>query len=120
MVRGWLDKLVGGPGLRRGRRHPDEIHPGESLDFWRVELIQPGRLLRLRAEMKLPGDGWLQFEANPRPDGTTELVQTAYFASRGLSGLLYWYAVYPVHGPVFSGLIAWVEQRALALANAQD
>ena len=117
-LRGMLDRIIGGVGMRRGRRHPDELLQGEALDFWRVELIEPGRLLRLRAEMKLPGDGWLQFEANPRPDGSTDLVQTAYFASRGLFGLLYWYGVYPVHGPVFSGMLRWVAERAEKLARA--
>lgn len=119
-IRGAMDRIIGGVGMRRGRRHPDDLLQGEVLDFWRVELIEPGRLLRLRAEMKLPGDGWLQFEANPLPDGRTELVQTAYFASRGLFGLLYWYGVYPVHGPVFSGMIHWVAERAEKLANAPE
>lgn len=117
-ARGLIDRLIGGVGMRRGRRHPDELQQGEALDFWRVELIEPGRLLRLRAEMKLPGSGWLQFEARPREDGRTDLVQTAYFASKGLFGLLYWYAVYPVHGPVFSGMIEWVAQQAVALKEA--
>lgn len=114
-ARGLIDRLFGGVGMRRGRRHPDELQQGEALDFWRVELIEPSRLLRLRAEMKLPGSGWLQFEARPRDDGRTDLVQTAYFASKGLFGLLYWYGVYPVHGPVFSGMIDWVAKRALQL-----
>ena len=114
-ARGLIDRMVGGVGMRRGRRHPDELQQGEALDFWRVELLEPDRLLRLRAEMKLPGSGWLQFEARPREDGRTDLVQTAYFASRGLFGLLYWYGVYPVHGPVFSGMIDWVAKRALLL-----
>jgi len=116
-IRGLIDRLVGGVGMRRGRRHPDELQQGEALDFWRVELIEPDRLLRLRAEMKLPGSGWLQFEARPRADGRTELVQTAYFASKGLFGLLYWYAVYPVHGPVFSGMIEYVGKRAVILSE---
>ena len=94
-ARGAIDRLVGGVGMRRGRRHPDKIRQGEALDFWRVEKVDPGHLLRLRAEMKLPGEGWLQFEANEGKDGGTELVQTAYFAPKGLSGLLYWYGIYP-------------------------
>jgi uncharacterized protein YbjT (DUF2867 family) len=104
-VRGALDRLVGGVGLRRGRRDPDDLRVGDALDFWRVEAVEPGRLLRLRAEMKVPGRAWLQFETLPRSGGTL-LVQTAYFAPKGLPGLLYWYSLYPVHGAIFSGMIA--------------
>lgn len=111
-VRGAIDRLVGGVGLRRGRRHPDQLREGEALDFWRVEAIQPDRLLRLRAEMKLPGRGWLQFEAQPVQEGQTELVQTAYFAPKGLSGLLYWYGVYPLHGLVFAKMINSIAHSA--------
>jgi uncharacterized protein YbjT (DUF2867 family) len=107
-----IDRLVGGVGMRRGRRHPDELREGEALDFWRVEVIQPDRLLRLRAEMKLPGRGWLQFEARPLQEGQTELVQTAYFASKGLFGLLYWYGIYPLHGLIFAGMIAAIARSA--------
>ena len=78
---------------------------GDALDFWRVEAVQPDRLLRLRAEMKVPGRAWLQFETLPR-DGGTLLVQTAYFAPKGLAGLAYWYGLYPVHSAIFSGMIA--------------
>jgi hypothetical protein len=92
--------------MRRGRRDPDELREGEALDFWRVESVVEGRSIRLRAEMKLPGRGWLQFEAIPRDDGQqTQLVQTAFFASRGLLGLLYWYALYPAHAVIFSAMI---------------
>ena len=111
-IRGVIDRLVGGVGMRRGRRHPDELRQGEALDFWRVELVEPDHLIRLRAEMKLPGEAWLQFEANGNNDGSTELVQTAYFAPKGLSGLLYWYGIYPVHGVIFSRMINAVAQRA--------
>jgi len=111
-ARGSIDRLVGGVGMRRGRRHPDQLRTGEALDFWRVEAVQPGRLLRLRAEMKLPGRGWLQFEALPAADGQTELVQKAYFAPKGLAGLLYWYGIYPLHGLVFAGMIAAIARRA--------
>ncbi len=109
-VRGALDRVVGGVGLRRGRRDPVELRPGDALDFWRVEAVEPGRLLRLRAEMKVPGRAWLEFETRPEGDGT-RLVQTAYFAPRGLAGLLYWYALYPAHGRIFSGMM-----QALAAA----
>jgi uncharacterized protein YbjT (DUF2867 family) len=115
-VRGWVDKLVGGVGLRRGRRHPDEIRVGEALDFWRVEAIEPNRLIRLRAEMKVPGKAWLEFQSLPQPDGKTLLTQTAYFAPRGLSGLLYWYLLYPIHAFIFSGMIRKVGERAHTLA----
>ncbi len=116
-LRGALDRLLGGVGMRRGRRHPTEIRQGEALDFWRVEMVDPGHLLRLRAEMKLPGQGWLQFEANEREDGQTDLVQTAYFDSRGLFGLLYWYGIYPLHGLVFSSMITAVAERARIIAR---
>jgi len=111
-VRGAVDRLVGGVGMRRGRRHPDKLREGEALDFWRVEALQPGRLLRLRAEMKLPGRGWLQYETKPNKEGQTELVQTAYFAPKGLSGLVYWYGIYPLHGLIFSKTIEEIVKRA--------
>jgi uncharacterized protein YbjT (DUF2867 family) len=107
-LRGALDRLAGGVGLRRGRRHPDELRVGDALDFWRVEAVEPERLLRLRAEMRVPGRAWLQFEIAPEQGGS-RLVQTAFFAPRGLPGLAYWYALYPLHGHIFSGMI-----RALA------
>ena len=117
-IRGWIDKLVGGVGLRRGRRHPDDIRVGEALDFWRVEAVEPDRLIRLRAEMKVPGKAWLEFQSIPQPDGKTLLTQTAYFAPRGLAGFLYWYLLYPIHGFIFSGLIRKVAARALRLAQS--
>lgn len=104
-MRGIMDRMVGGVGLRRGRRHPYDVRVGDALDFWRVEAVEPNRLLRLRAEMKVPGDVWLQFEAQAQSNQQTLLIQTALFAPRGLFGLIYWYLLYPVHGPVFSGLI---------------
>ena len=116
-MRGWMDKAVGGVGLRRGRRHPDEIWAGESLDFWRVEEVQPDRLLRLRAEMKLPGKAWLQFESEPQ-DGKTLLTVTAYFAPHGLFGFLYWYAMWPFHKFIFDGLTRQIGSRARVLAHA--
>src|SRR5574339_583768 len=116
-MRGWLDKAVGGVGVRRGRRHPDEIHPGESLDFWRVEDVTKNRLLRLRAEMKLPGKAWLQFESQPQ-DGKTLLTVTAYFAPYGLFGFLYWYAMWPFHKFIFDGLANQVASRARVLARS--
>jgi uncharacterized protein YbjT (DUF2867 family) len=116
-LRGTMDRLLGGVGMRRGRRHPDELRQGEALDFWRVEKVDPDHLLRLRAEMKMPGEGWLQFEAFEREDGRTDLVQTAYFASKGLAGVLYWYSLYPIHGFIFSGMIDVIAKRAVGYAH---
>jgi uncharacterized protein YbjT (DUF2867 family) len=116
-LRGLLDRLVGGVGLRRGRRHPTELRVGDALDFWRVEAVEPDRLLRLRAEMKVPGLAWLQFKAEPRKDGTTQITQTAFFASKGLFGLLYWYGLYPLHSLIFSGMIRKLGQRAMKLTQ---
>jgi Protein of unknown function (DUF2867) len=104
-LRGLFDRLVGGPGLRRGRRHPTDLFAGEALDFWRVEQIESGKLLRLRAEMKVPGRAWLQWEVMPLGDQRSRLVQTAIFAPRGLVGALYWYLLYPIHGRIFSDLV---------------
>jgi uncharacterized protein YbjT (DUF2867 family) len=111
-ARGLLDRLVGGVGMRRGRRNPDDLRPGDALDFWRVEAVEPGRLIRLRAEMKVPGPAWLQFEASPRAGGGTLLVQTAFFEPRGLAGLAYWYALYPLHQLIFSGMARAIARRA--------
>jgi uncharacterized protein YbjT (DUF2867 family)/uncharacterized protein YndB with AHSA1/START domain len=111
-LRGALDRMVGGVGLRRGRRDVDERRTGDAVDFWRVEDVVPDRLLRLRAEMRLPGLAWLQFEAQPRDDGTTQLVQTAYFAPRGLAGFAYWYGLYPVHSRIFSGMMREIARAA--------
>ena len=111
-LRGALDRLVGGVGLRRGRRHPTEVRPGDALDFWRVEAVEPGRMLRLRAEMRLPGDAWLEYEARPQPGGNTLLVQTAFFAPKGLLGFLYWYLLLPAHRLIFTGLVRGVAQMA--------
>jgi uncharacterized protein YbjT (DUF2867 family) len=122
-MRGLLDQLFGGPGLRRGRRHPWDVHPGEAVDFWRVEEARPPELLRLRAEMKVPGKAWLQFEAIPESDSAeprTRLVQTALFAPDGLPGALYWYAMYPAHRFIFSDLVDAVAADAVAMANASE
>lgn len=113
-LKAWQDRLVGGVGMRRGRRHPDIIHQGEPLDFWRVERVIENRLLLLRAEMRLPGKGWLQFETLPKGGGST-LRQTAYFEPRGFFGNLYWYSLYPLHKMIFAGLVAEMKRRAEAL-----
>ncbi len=119
-MRGWMDKVIGGVGLRRGRRHPDEINPGEALDFWRVEAVEKNRLMRLRAEMKLPGKAWLQFESVPAPEDEkkTLFTVTAYFAAYGFFGFLYWYAMWPFHKPLFDGLTRRLASRARVLAHA--
>ncbi|RKN18036.1 SDR family oxidoreductase [Micromonospora musae] len=103
-VRGWFDRLIGGAGLRRGRRDPHRLQVGEALDFWRVEEIEPGRLLRLRAEMRLPGRAWLEMRALPAADGRSRYQQRAVFLPRGLAGHTYWAAVTPFHAVVFGGM----------------
>jgi len=111
-ARGWLDKLVGGVGLRRGRRDPHRLAPGEALDFWRVEQLDRGTFLRLRAEMKLPGRAWLEFTVTPRPGGGSRLQQRAVFFPAGLGGRLYWAAVLPFHGMIFSGMATSIASTA--------
>jgi hypothetical protein len=118
-LRGVLDRMVGGVGFRRGRRDPDELRQGDAVDFWRVERSERGRRLRLRAEMKLPGRGWLEFESRPRPGGKTQLVQTAFFASKGLSGWLYWHLLHPLHGHIFNMTIRRIAERAEELSSAE-
>ena len=110
-VRGWLDLLMGGPGLRRGRRDPVALSIGATVDCWRVEAFEPDRMLRLAAEMKLPGRGWLQFEVKPDGDGAT-IRQTAVFDPRGLGGLAYWYGLYPIHQFVFNGMLRGIARAA--------
>ena len=114
-LRGAADRLIGGPGLRRGRRHPTEVHVGEALDFWRVEEVVPGRLLRLRAEMKVPGLAWLEFHVTPTGDGRTVLRQRATFFPHGLAGQAYWYSVLPFHGIVFPSMVRRIGAAAVAM-----
>ncbi len=116
-LRGWVDRLVGGVGLRRGRRDPEQIRIGDAIDFWRVEVVEPDRRLLLRAEMKLPGSAWLQFETFPFEAGQTRLVQTAFFAPKGLLGLIYWYVLYPIHRIIFAGMIRNIAKYALAISD---
>jgi uncharacterized protein YbjT (DUF2867 family) len=104
-LRGLLDFVVGGPGLRRGRRDPETLRVGDAVDFWRVEAYEPDRLLRLRAEMHVPGRAWLQFEVEPRAGGGSTVHQTAIFEPLGLWGIAYWYAAWPFHGFVFKGML---------------
>ncbi len=109
-LRGLGDRLVGGVGMRLGRRDPERLRLGDALDFWRVEEIQRPKLLRLRAEMKLPGRAWLQYEVMPDPAGS-RLVQTAFFEPKGVPGLAYWYALYPAHAVIFRGMLRRLAPR---------
>jgi Protein of unknown function (DUF2867) len=114
---GWLlDRLAGGVGLRRGRRDPRHLLVGDALDFWRVETIEPGTLLRLRAEMKLPGRAWLELSAGQDPDGVTTYRQRAVFRPRGLAGHAYWRSISPFHGVVFGGML----RNIIAAAERAD
>jgi hypothetical protein len=115
-IRGFIDKMIGGPGLRRGRRDPEELFIGDALDFWRVLDIQKNRRLLLLAEMKLPGEALLEFTLLPVTTGkehVTELRMIAYFHPKGLWGMAYWYSLIPVHLFVFSGMLK-------AIAKAVD
>ena len=119
-LRGLADKLVGGPGLRRGRRHPVDLRPGEALDFWRVVDAEPGHQLVLEAEMKLPGKAWLTWRIEPSDAaGQVRLHQVAYFAPRGLFGRLYWYAMLPFHALIFRRMAVAIVREALATRERQ-
>jgi hypothetical protein len=120
-LRGWLDRLIGGPGMGRGRRDPDRLVARDVLDCWLVEECVPPRRLRLVAEMRLPGRGWLEFEVvrrDPGPAGGNAVTihQTAVFDPRGLGGLAYWYAIWPLHEAVFGGMLAGI----VAWAQGED
>ena len=111
-LRGALDRIVGGVGYRRGRRSVNELRVGDGVDFWRVEAYEANRLLRLRAEMKLPGRAWLQFEALPAQPRGCKFVQTAFFEPRGLFGYVYWYSVAPLHNWIFARLAGAIVREA--------
>ena len=117
-IRGWIDRLLGGPGLRRGRLHPENVSYGEALDFWRVVGLEPDRRLSLRAEMKVPGEALLEFRIAPEGEERCTLQQVALFKPRGLFGLVYWYAVLPFHHMVFQGMLRGIERDATAAALA--
>lgn len=117
-LRGWLDLFVGGVGLRRGRRDPNQLCPGDAVDFWRVEAFEPERLLRLAAEMKLPGRAWLEFEVTENHQAST-IRQTAIFDPVGLFGLAYWYALYPLHHFVFAGMLRGIAATAMRLRESK-
>jgi hypothetical protein len=109
-LRGLLDRLLGGVGLRRGRRHPTQIGVGDALDFWRVLVVEENRRLQLLAEMKLPGEAILQFQIEPLKDKGCELRQISRFLPRGLAGILYWYSLYPVHQFLFKGMLTKIAE----------
>ncbi len=112
-MRGFIDLLVGGVGVRRGRRDPSDLAVGDAVDWWRVEKYEPGRMVRFCAEMKLPGRAWLQFEVTPDEDGSGSVIhQTAEFDPVGLGGLVYWYVAWPVHAAVFRGMIRGIARAA--------
>jgi hypothetical protein len=110
-ARGAIDLLLGGAGMRRGRPDPVVVRQGDALDFWRVDAVEPGRMLRLRAEMKVPGRAWLQFEVTGQ-ESDTLIRQTAIFEPHGVAGLLYWYALYPVHRLIFKGMLRGIAGHA--------
>jgi len=110
-LRGLIDVLVGGVGLRRGRRHPEEVRLGDTIDFWRVVAVTPGRHLQLAAEMKLPGDAWLEWNIEPSADGTI-LTQSAYFRPRGLAGRAYWFVMFPFHSLIFGRMARSIAETA--------
>lgn len=118
-LRAFVELLVGGVGMRRGRRDPEYLRVGDDVDWWRVETYEPERLVRLRAEMKLPGRSWLEFEVRPTNRGSA-VRQTTVFDPKGLLGLLYWYSVYPLHAAVFRGMLAGVVRAAQRAADGGD
>jgi uncharacterized protein YbjT (DUF2867 family) len=112
-IRGFVDLLIGGVGMRRGRRDPEQLVVGDVVDCWRVETLEPARRIRFLAEMKLPGRAWLEFEFK-ESEGKTAITQTAVFDPLGLGGLAYWYALYPAHRIIFSGMLGGISRRAAA------
>jgi hypothetical protein len=116
-IRGWIDFLLGGPGLRRGRRHPENVSYGETLDFWRVVGFERDRRLALRAEMKLPGEALLEFRIQPDGSSRCKLQQVARFKPLGLSGLMYWYGVTPLHDIVFRGMLSGIVREAVKISR---
>lgn len=119
-VRGWIDRLTGGVGLRRGRRDPRRLRVGEALDWWRVEALERPRLLRLRAEMKVPGDAWLELSVTPNADGGSTYRQRALFRPNGLAGQAYWASIVPFHNIIFSGMARNITGEAQAVGAATN
>jgi hypothetical protein len=111
-IRGWMDRAIGGVGIRRGRRDPVSVRIGDAIDFWRVSDVVPGRRLLLHAEMIVPGDAWLEFRVVPIDETHSELIQTAYFRPSPFWGRAYWYACYPLHLFVFQGMARGIIKAA--------
>lgn len=122
-LRGLADRIIGGPGLRRGRRHPTELRVGESLDFWRVVEVDEGRQLVLQAQMKVPGKAWLTWRIEPDPDSpqpdAVRLRQVAFFAPKGLFGRIYWYAMLPFHWMIFRRMAHSIVEHAERAEHAE-
>lgn len=116
-LRGFMDLLVGGVGIRRGRRDPEWVSIGDTIDWWRVECVEPNKCLRLRAEMKLPGRAWLEFEVQKKDQGST-IRQTAIFDPLGVLGLVYWYVTYPAHQLIFPGMLQGIVNEALSTRSS--
>lgn len=110
-IRGGMDRLVGGVGMRPGHGEPGRLRVGDALDFWRVEALERPHLLRLRAEMRVPGRAWLEFAVVSTPAGS-RLVQTASFDPNGIAGYAYWYLLLPIHLPIFRGMVRALAERA--------
>lgn len=119
-LRGFIDIMLGGPGHRRGRRDQYALVEGDHLEWWRVERVEPLELLRLKAEMRLPGAGWLQYELDRLPEGGTLVRQTAIFDAKGIGGRLYWYAVLPFHHFVFEGTLKGIDRECRRLIDGPD
>ena len=118
-LRAVIDRLVGGPGMRRGRRHPSEVRPGDIIDWWRVVAVEPGHRLTLMAEMRLPGSAVLELETEPRQGGGSTITATAYFHPAGVWGLLYWFALLPIHRRIFQGLPVGLLAAAAAVPRPE-
>lgn len=115
-LRGWMDLMVGGVGLRRGRRDPEHIEVGDTVDCWRVEAYDPPRRLRLALEMKVPGRGWLEFEVNG--NGTASTIRmTATYETGGLLGYIYWRLLYPFHEVLFTGMLRGISAASCSGAG---
>lgn len=117
-LRGIVDALLGGPGMRRRRRDPDELRVGDRVDCWRVEAYEPNAFLRLHAEMRLPGDAWLELRVTALPDGGSEIEQISSFSPSGALGKVYWYAVHPLHTRIFAGMLRGIANAARRAASA--
>lgn len=119
-LRGWVDKLAGGMSRPASRTNPDELHPGDILEGWSVEKVEPGYLIRLKFEMKAPGPAWMQFEAQAYKDGGSLLILTSFFEPHGIGGLIYWYCLYPFHQWINKGLSKAIVRQAEDISHTSD